>query len=257
MKLEKIVKMKDNKYKIYIDGEAILTFDNVLLENDLLYKKDIDFSLYNKIIKDTLYYDVYNKTVKYILKKRRSEKEIIDYLEKFDLTENDKNKLIAKLKAMNFINDKEFCRAFVNDKIYLSKNGINKIRIELLEHNIPITMIDEELNKIDNEVINDRLEKLILKKINSNNKFSNYHLKQKILNDMIMLGYSKNSVIEIIDKNLKDDREIALKEFDKMYNKLSKKYSGSELIAKFKQKLLAKGFLNEDINLYIKKKEDC
>ena len=180
--------MKDNRYKIYLDNEVLITYDNVILENDLLYKKDIDNKLYKKIIVDTNYYDIYNKTVKYILKKRRSIKETIKYLNKYNLSDSDLNKIIDKLKTLNLLNDIEYCKSFINDKVYLSKNGINKIRMDLPNEDIPIEVIENELNNIDKSILNNRLEKLIIKKIQNNKKYSNYHLKQKILNEMINLG---------------------------------------------------------------------
>ena len=42
MLITKIEKLKNNKYKIIIDDEKIITFDNVILDNNLLYKKVID-----------------------------------------------------------------------------------------------------------------------------------------------------------------------------------------------------------------------
>ena len=256
MEINKIVKMKDNKYKIYIEDESIITYDNVILENDLLYKKNVDSNLYKKIILDTEYYDVYNKSVKYILKKKRSENEIYKYLKKFDIDDNKINKIVNKLKDLKLINDLEYCKSFINDKIYLSKCGINKIRIELLEQNIPYDIIEEELKKVDTNILNERLEKLILKKINSNKKHSNYLLKQKILNEMINLGYDKNNILEIIDNNLKDNLKVLNNEFDKIYLKFKNKYSGIELQNKLKQKLIQKGFNIEDINKLLKQKTE-
>jgi len=257
MRIDKIVKMKDNKYKIYIDGESIITYDNVILENDLLYRKTIDKKLYDKIYIDTNYYDIYNKTAKYILKKIRSEKEVLSFLKRFDISNNDISKIINKLKDINLINDKEYCRAFINDKIYLSKNGINKIKNDLMEQNISIDIIEHELSNIDKSVVDDRLEKLIVKKINSNHKYSNSYLKHKILNDMVSLGYSKENIIEIIDKNLVSDDEIVRKEFDKVYVNLNRKYSGAELNLKLKQRLISKGFKIDVINELIQEKIGC
>ena len=248
--------MKDNKYKIYIDGESFLTYDNVILDNDLLYKKDIDVKIYNKLISDTKYYDVYNKTVKYILKKKRSEKEIGEYLTKLEVGEKDRDKIINKLRDIRLINDIEYCKSYINDKVYLSKNGINKIKIDLLEQNIPIEIIEEELNKIDKEIINGRLERLIIKKINSNKKYSNSHLKQKILIEMINLGYEKQSILNIIDNNLENENQIIKREFDKLYLRLKVKYEGFELENKLKQKLLSKGFNLEDVNKLLQEKKE-
>ena len=256
MYINKIIKMKNSKYKIIIDDDSIITYDSVILDNDLLYKKNIDKNLYNKIINDTNYYDIYNKTVKYILKRRRSEKEINDYLNKFEISDNIKTSIINKLKDINLINDIDFCKAYINDKLYLSKYGINKIKNDLLNHNIPTDVIQNLLENIDNQIISNRLETIIIKKIKNNTKYSNYYLKQKILNEMISLGYNKEDIVSIIDRNVTNDNNILNKEYKKIEMSLSKKYSGYELNNKIKQKLLSKGFSLDDINLLIKNTED-
>ena len=256
MQINKIVKMKDNKYKIIVDGESIVTYDNVILENDLLYKKSIDNNLYKKILIDTSYYDIYNKTVKYILKRRRSEKEIRKYLNKFDISNNDIERIINKLKDVRLINDREYTKAYINDKLYLSKEGINKIKEDLIGEDISIDVIEEELKNIDESLFNERLEKLIIKKINSNKKYSNSYLKQKILSDMIGLGYNKDIILNILENNLKSDNNILENEFNKVYDKLKSKYSGYELENKVKQKLIQKGFCVGDINILLQEKTE-
>ena len=256
MKLQKIEKLKNNKYKIHLENEKLITFDNVIIENNLLYKKNIDNDLYNKILLDTEYYDIYNKTVKYILKKRRSEKEIKIYLTKSNLSNNQIEKIISKLKDINLINDIEYCKAYINDKVYLSKSGVSKIRNELIEQNISLDIINKELNLIDKDIFINRLEKMIINKINSNKKYSNLYLKNKILNEMIKLGYEKENILDIIEKNLKKDNLIINKEFDKIYIKLSKKYSGEDLKKKVEQKMMLKGFNIYEVKELLKKTEE-
>ncbi len=253
MNINKIVKARGNTYKIYIDDIELITYEDVILDNNLLHKKNISIDKYNKIISDTEFYDVYYKTLKYVMKRRRSEKEVIDYLNKYSLNDDSKKIVIDKLKHINLINDKEYCKAYINDKVYLSKCGLNKIRLDLLEQNIPIDIIESELSLIDSDIINNRLEKLIAKKINNNSNHSNYYLKQKVLNEMINLGYPKDKTIEIINKYSLDDTDIIEKQFNKIFNSLSKKYSGEELLFKVKQKLISKGFKSDDINDLIQK----
>ena len=54
LKISKYEHIGVDKYRIYLDdGEVIDTYDNVILKNDLLIKKEIDVDLYNKIIKET------------------------------------------------------------------------------------------------------------------------------------------------------------------------------------------------------------
>lgn len=256
MIINKISKLKNNKYKIILDDDAIITYDDVIIKNNLLYKKTITKELYNEIVRDTKYYDIYNKCVKSIMKRRKSEKEIKEYLDKFDISIEYKDKIINKLKTINLINDKEFTRAYINDKIYLSKSGINKIKNDLFNLDIDKNIIEEEMSNIDMSIFNDRLEKIIIKKINNNHKYSNYQLKNKILIEMVNLGYKKEDIVSIIDNNLKADDDIIEKEFNKIYSKLSKKYTGSNLALKVKQKMLLKGFNTEKINELIENTED-
>ena len=247
MIIEKILKLKNNKYKIIFDNEELITYDNVILENNLLFKKVITKEVYKKIINETKYYDIYNKCVKSILKCRKSEKQIKDYLIKNEVNNDDIEKIITKLKSINLINDREFARAYINDKIHLSKSGLNKIKNDLLNYNISRDIIEEELENIDMSIFNDRLEKLIIKKINTNHKYSNYELKQRILNDMINLGYKREDILNIIENNLKDNKDIIKKEYNKIYEKLSKKYNDKELEFRVIQKLYSKGFTKEEI----------
>ena len=62
MKVEKIQK-RGSKYKIILnDGNEITTSGEVILKNNLLYNKEIDEKLLEKINNDTVYYQAYNKT---------------------------------------------------------------------------------------------------------------------------------------------------------------------------------------------------
>ena len=256
MQITKIQKLKNNKYNVVIDGEKITTFDNVILENNLLYKKNIDKELYKKILVDTKYFNIYNNTVKYILKRRRSEKEIKGYLFKNGLNEIEQEQIIKKLKSINLINDFEYCKAYINDSMFLGKNGINRIKSELINQEISINTIEEALDNVDLSIFDNKLEKIVIKKIKSNKKYSNLYLKQKILNELISLGYDKVSVLKILEDNLLNDNNVLNSEFEKIYLKLSKKYNGEELIKKLKVKLLSKGFKIDDINNLIQKKAE-
>ncbi len=254
MKINKIIKLKNNKYKLILDDCDLITYDDVIIKNNLLYKKEIDTILYNDIVNQTEYFNVYNNAIKYIMKKRRSEKEVRSYLNKFNI---DIDSIIFRLKSINLINDIDYTKAYINDQIYLSNTGINKIKVNLLEQDIPIEIIDSELSKIDSNVLDNKLEKIIIKKIKANSKYSNIIIKQKILNEMINLGYSKDKILEIIDNNLLDNKEILNKEFNKLYNSFKNKYDNYNLKLKLKKRLVSKGFNISDINILIDKiKED-
>ena len=245
MKIEKI-KKNGKKYIIILDnGLEIKTFDDVIINNGLLYNKIIDDDLLDKINKENDYYNIYYKVVNYISKKLRSEKEIIDFLDKNNIL--DKNRIINKLKTIDLRNDLNFAKAYISDRINLSNDGIYKIKNDLLKHNIDLGIIDNELSKIDDEIINKKIEKLINKKI-KNSKYTGFKLKYKVVNELINLGYDKSKISEIYDNlDIKND-DLIIKEYNKLYNQLSKKYQGKELEYKINVKLYNKGFTKEEID---------
>lgn len=258
MKVEKINKLKNGKYKITLDNDnKIITYDDVILKNNLLFGKEIDLEKLDSISKDTEYYFVYNKLIKYIYTKMRSEFEIINYISKYDLEEKLENEIINKLKEIGLINDNRFMKAFISDKINLSSMGPYKIKSLLKEHKIDEDLINEEISLIDSELINEKVKKIVIKKISFNKKHSNYNLKQKLISDLINLGYSKEMIIDIIDQNLIQNNDVLEKNYNLLYKKLSSKYSDAELLKKVKSKLYEKGFNLNEINDLINKKNNA
>jgi len=238
MKIEKIEK-KGNKYKLVLDNKTkIDTYDDVILNHHLLFDKEVDSDLINAINIDNLYYDAYYKTINYITRKLRSLKEIDTFLDKYQVSSDNKDKIIEHLTKIGLINDNNFAKAYINDKLYLSNDGPNKIRKVLLEHNIDSNVIDNILDSLKDE-FNDKLQKLIDKKIKSNTKYGGYYLKQKISNELVNLGFDYSNINALYDDSkVNYDYEA---EYDKMYKKLSKKYSGELLDKMVKQKLYQKG----------------
>ena len=251
MKIEKIQK-SGKKYKITLEnGKIINTYEEVILENSLLYHKYINEKLLEKIIIDTEYYKNYNKALDMINRKLRSEYEIRKLLEKSETKEDDIEKIINKLKNIKLIDDEAFAKAYTNDKINLSLDGPYKIRRHLEEHKIPEELINQAIDSIDRKVINYRITKIIDKKLKNNTKYTPFQLKQKITTYLINLGYDREDIYSILD-NYKIERPNLKKEMDKVLNRLKKKYSGDKLIYNLKNKLYVKGYSKEEIEEYIK-----
>lgn len=248
MKIEKIKRLNSGKYKIELDDNSkITTYEDVILDEKILFKKDIDNELLNKINNKNDYYKIYNKTIKYIMTKIRSEKEINEYLDKQNIESKNKIKIINSLKNNKLINDNNFYISYISDKIRLSNDGPDKIKKELINHNIDLDLIEEELNKYY-DLIYEKLEKLINKKIKQIDKYSEYILKQKIREYFINLGYKKEMIEDILSNIKLDNSNSIKKEYQKQYNKLSKKYKDNELKIKIKNTLYQKGYTYDEIN---------
>ena len=100
------------------------------------------------------------------------------------------------------------------------------------------------------------MENKIKRKIENNNKYSNYELKNKLLNYFINQGYNREDVLLYLEKYQKEENDILEKEFEKLYFKYKNKYDESVFKTKLKQKLYQKGFPSDKINLLIQKKTE-
>lgn len=246
MKINKLKKLKNGKYKLELENkEQITTYDSVILENNLLFNPNVDLELLTKINNENNYYDIYNKVIKMVSNKLRSEKEIKEFLVKNNLLDKDIEKMIYDLKNNKIIDDEKFVKAFIHDKVTFTNYGPFKIKDELLKHDIPNKIIDRELSYIDNSLFDEKVKKIVSKKVNSNHKYSNNILKKKIADELYNLGYKDYNLDEF---HLYNDDNILKKEISKLYGKLSKKYNGKDLYFKIYQKLYQKGFSKENIS---------
>ncbi|MCI6712558.1 MAG: RecX family transcriptional regulator [Clostridium sp.] len=198
MKIEKYESINNGQYKIYLsDGTILKINSDVIINNNLLYKKEIDNTLLNKILKENDNANIYNKCVKYISVRLRSKKEIIDYLKKLNI--DNTADIIDKLTKNNLINDEVFTKAFIKDKINFTSYGPYRIRQELNKYNIDNEIIDKYINDIDEEILIDKVDKQINKMIKSNRKYSGNILKSKIYNNLYNNGFDKDMIINVLN----------------------------------------------------------
>jgi len=248
MKINKFKKIGVDKYKVYIDDNTIVLYEDVIIKYNLLYKKDIDDKLLKDIEKDNLKSSIYDSAIKYIAFRMRSKKEIIEYLRKKEYSEKDINNTVDRLINNNMINDEIFCKSYINDKLNLSNVGINKIIGELSNLGIDENIINNNISNIDNEIIIVRLKNLIDKEIKLNNKVPTFKLKNKIVNKFITLGYRAEDIYEIINNiNIKTNSDIN-KDYNILYKKYNNKYDEYKLKVFIKNKLYQKGYSVDDIN---------
>lgn len=256
MKIDKIKKMNSGKYKIILeDSSEITTYDEVILKHNLLYNKNIDKSDLDVLNGDTSYYDIYYKCVKYISKKLRSEKEIAKYLEKMNIDIKLKDCVIKELRKVGLINDKNFASSYVSDRFYLSSDGPNKIKKDLVEYGISDELIEDAMGGVELELVKEKVTKIINKKIKVNHKYSSFMLQKKITNDLLNLGYSIDMINTCYSSLSVDDSANLEQEFEKCYRKLSNRLAGDTLFLKIKQKLYQKGYSLADIDKLIEKKK--
>jgi regulatory protein len=247
MKIEKFKKLRDNRYKVILNNKTeVVLYDDIILKYNILLTKEI--SELDKILKENTKLECYYKAIKYLSNKSRCKKEVINYLKRFNYDMEDINNTIKTLEEKNYLNEESYITAFINDQVNLSSNGPEKIKNKLVNLGFSLDQITPVLDNIDNNIWLEKLEKIITKKVKSNNKDSERKLKERILYSCLNDGFSKSDITSILNNiEIPKNKELILKETEKTYKKLIKKYQDSELYYQLKGKLLSKGFDSQDI----------
>lgn len=199
MKIVKYTRLASGKYKVLFDNKKeLILYESVIIDTNLLYKKEITNEEYNNLVNLNNYQDIYNKVIKYIGIRLRSKKEITDYLKKMDLSTEVIDDILNKLITNKYIDDERFSQAYIKDKYNFSNNGPYKIINELVKLGIDKDMAyTYTFDIITNE--EEKINKLINKYVKSDKKHDWYYLRNKIYNNLINLGYSKEIVINILN----------------------------------------------------------
>lgn len=200
MKIEKYEYTKNNNYNIYLSSGEVLTLEErVITKNELLLLKEIDTKLYNKLIYEDKVYKAVNASIKYISVRLRSKKEIRDYLLKKEYSKDVIEEAIIKLEKEGFLNDDIFSKAYIKDKLNFTTMGDYKIKLSLANLGIDSMIIEKNISEIDEELLNNKIKKIIEKEIKKNKKYTGQVLRNKIYNHLIVQGYSKDKVLNVIN----------------------------------------------------------
>ena len=247
MKILKYKKSRNGKYIVYFDdGRSTVLYENVILKYNLLLKKNIDEALFQEINDVNLEYDVYYVGLKSITSRFKSIYELRSFLFNKEYPGDLIDKAIDRLVFQGYLNDRMFARSYISNQISVTSNGPIKIKNELENMKVDTDIIEEELLVFTEEMQIEKVDKIITKLIKSNHSKGGLVLKQKIINDLKTKGYSYSLICSVINNySFSSDKDIAKKEYDKLYRKYSRKYVGRELEQKIKEKMFLKGLVYE------------
>lgn len=233
---------KGNIYEITLSNkEKITLYDDVILKYNLLITKEIKDNELNNILKDNDKIKAYLLAIKYIRVKLRTEDEIKKKLKDYD--KDTINYVINRLNKEKYLNNDVYIKAYINDSINLKFEGPNKILYDLKKIKFKEDEINNYLLKVDNDIWINKIRKYIKKKIETNKSLSKIFLEKKIKEDLFNKGFYKEDIDNTLNEfTIEEDKSIYEKEYTKLKNKLSKKYSNEELEYRIKISLYKKGF---------------
>ncbi len=144
----------------------------------------------------------YNKALKFLSFRPRSEKEIIDKLKSKKASEDIIKKIIEKLKEYKFIDDLEFAKAWVNSRIKTNQRGWRLIQSELKLKGISKEIIDNiyDSGKVINEL--EMAKKLVEKKVPRYRNLPKQKVYQRLGRLLLSKGFNWDIIKQSIDEAL-------------------------------------------------------
>ena len=242
MKILKYQKISSNKYELLLDNnEKIKLYEDIILKENLLWKKEI--SDLDNLLKINSEYEIYDIALKRISSHVESKKGMELYLNKKGYDNKSIIETINKLINMGYLNDTYYAKCYITDHINLSQDGPRKIIKHLEDMEINYHDYSKYL-EYDNDFWKERINHYLEKQLKVNKK-SLYIFKNKMLINLINLGYDKDLINSCLNNITIDNQdELKMKEKEKIRIKLSRKYIGDELERKIKEKLYQKGFFD-------------
>ena len=110
-------------------------------------------------------------------------------LDKYDLSQDQSERIIEKLKENGFVDEQRYARAFVHDKLLFAKWGRLKISAMLWQKRLPQNIIDEALENINDDDYIAVLKEVINSKKSAIKAKSDYEYSVKLIKSVASRGF--------------------------------------------------------------------
>jgi regulatory protein len=130
--------------------------------------------------------------------RERCIQDICQKLTLWKFSEKDQKKIVQYLQNEQFLDEKRFCKAYVNDKFKYNQWGICKIKYELKKKQIPDHLIQEALIEIDSKEIREQLRRLLESKRKTIKGKNEYEINQKLIRFANSRGFSLKDIDALI-----------------------------------------------------------
>ena len=250
MKITKLEKKKrlyllelDSDQTCYITEDTIVRF---ILTKD----KEISPEEFTEIQTFAQFSYGKNLALYHLSFKARTEKEVREYLKKYDIEDTISNQVIANLKEDNWVNDRQYAYSIINANQLSGDKGPYVLTQKLAQKGISKSTIEDIQKDFDFTEVAQRVAEKLLKKYTG--KLPARALQDKIIQNLTNKGFSYSdakSAFDNLDSQVDQEttQELIFKELDKQYAKYARKYEEYELKQRLTQVLARKGYDFSDI----------
>lgn len=189
----------ESRVNIFIDGKYVFAISKLdasfynLKEGEELSEKK-----YNEIMDNVVLARAKMTALQYLSYKDRTKREVIRKLKEKGFTKEVTKKTVIALMNYGYINDLEFSKKFVKQRVNVKGYGKYKVVRELKEKGVSDEIIETVTENIDNDELETALRIAIKKARNLD--LNEYKDKQKLYAYLQRRGYSYDKIKTVVEE---------------------------------------------------------
>ncbi|MSB17796.1 regulatory protein RecX [Finegoldia magna] len=189
------IEFNDKKDKFVIETDTkesfLLSyndFEKFKIHNEMI----IDDELYTHLLNISKFGEAFEISLNFLSYKLRTEKEIITKLKSKKFSIEIIDEVITKLKNLDLLDDYNYSKIFINDKINLTNYSKRRIINDLYQKGIDKKIYEDYLEEVFGYNMElDKATQIVETKINIwKEKYEGYELKNKIVTFLLQKGFS-------------------------------------------------------------------
>ncbi|SCT20677.1 recombination regulator RecX [Staphylococcus caeli] len=253
-KITKIEVQKKNKerFNLYLDGAFEMGIDiDTYVHFNLKKDQIVDAQEMEKIQNYDQYRQAINAAIQYLSYRKRTDHEVIQHLQKKEISETVIAKVIEYCHAQRLIDHEDYANSLKNTMILTTDKGPGIFRQKMRDAGVEQHIIDKYADKYESEQPLEDIVK-VANKILKQKKGPTVKRKEKLTQSLLQKGYSFEIIKEAMsemdfEQPAEELDNLLQQELEKIYNKYSRKYSGRKLINKTIEGLMRKGYKYDNI----------
>jgi regulatory protein len=187
-------KNRTDRYNLYLDDVYKFPVSaNTVLAAGLHVGMEIDEAELQQIRQSAEIGNAHDKALNYLDLRRRSIKELHDYLRRKEYEPEVINQVVDRLMRANLLNDEEFARAWVRDRLLLKPKSKRALSVELAQKGISRSVIDAVLIEMEEGSEQRALEEAVSRKLRQT-KYATRVNDDKLIASLVREGYSYSDI---------------------------------------------------------------
>lgn len=193
-------KKKKDRVNIYLDGQFAFGLSlQQFADANLKIGQNLTQIQIENLVKLSEFGKIFDKTLKFLSFRPRSKKEIENYLKQKKAGTEIVKKVILKLEKLGFLNDLDFAKWLVDNRLKFRPRGPVILKSELIKKGIDREIIDQILEKIDDQKQHELALKIAQKQVQKYKNLDKNKFYQKMAGFLGRRGFPWEITKAVID----------------------------------------------------------